>query len=320
MNTNSIKCIGRYSVSNNHYFFYNGGSGFSFKMRGSGFTVAFKSKPREGYFYIVVDRDYENKTKVLANDESYRFSLLDSKDHYVDILKANEANDNTFELVDFTVDGELLEYDHHYEKTVRVFGDSTIAGFGILAKTGNASIHNSDSVQDFCYHALYEMNMDVDVLSASGYGLTFSAYTCPKNIGIIDYVDKVSTSSQKAWKNTKCDLLIVSLGCNDNSFIQEQPNLKEENIKKFKEAYQSLIDSQIKLNKDLKVLMVYGTLNEKDAYYLYEETYKYLKPMYKNLYIHKFNGDSSAISNHAYVTAHNSMAEELKAVIKDILK
>ena len=77
------------------------------------------------------------------------------------------------------------------------------------------------------------------------------------------------------------------------SVIQEQPSLREENIKKFKEAYQSLIDSQIKLNKDLKVLMVYGTLNEKDAYYLYEETYKCLKPMYKNLYIHKFNGDSS---------------------------
>ena len=316
----NIKCIGRYSVSDNHYFFYNGGSGFSFKMKGTGFTVLFKSKPNDGYFYIIVDRDYENKTKVLVNDKSYRFSFTDNKDHHVDIIKANEANDNTFELVDFIVDGKLLEYDHHYEKTVRVFGDSTIAGFGILAKSGEASIHNSDSVQDFCYHALYEMNMDMDVLSASGYGLTFSAYTCPKNIGIIDYVDKVSTSSQKAWKNTKCDLLIVSLGCNDNSYIQEQPSLRKENIKKFKEAYQSLIDSQIELNKDLKVLMVYGTLNEKDAYYLYEETYKYLKPMYKNLYIHKFNGDSSAISNHAFVTAHNSMAEELKAVIKDILK
>ena len=316
----NIKCIGRYSVSDNHYFFYNGGSGFSFKMKGTGFDILFKPKPNSGYFYIIVDRDYDNKTKVFIDGESYHFSLIDNKEHYVDILKANEANDNTFELVDFAVDGELLEYDHHYEKTVRVFGDSTIAGFGILAKTGNASIHNSDSVQDFCYHALYELNMEMDIMSASGYGLTFSAYTCPKNIGIIDYVDKVSTSSQKAWKNTKCDLLIVSLGCNDNSYIQEQPSLREKNIKKFEEAYQSLIDSQFKLNKDLKVLMIYGTLNEKDAYYLYEETYKYLKQMYKNLYIHKFNGDSSAISNHAFVTAHDEMAKELKSVISGILK
>ena len=66
--------------------------------------------------------------------------------------------------------------------------------------------------------------------------------------------------------------------------------------------------------------MIYGTLLEKDAYYLYEETYQYLKPMYKNLYIHRFNGDDSAISNHAYVTTHNKMAEELKSVIKSILK
>ena len=320
MDLKEIKCIGRYSVSNGHYFFYNGGSGFSFKMKGSGFSLTFKSKPREGYFYIIVDRDYQNKTKVLIDNQPYNFLFKDNKEHYVDIVKANEANDNTIELVDFKVDGELLKYDFQYEKVVRVFGDSTIAGFGILARTGEASIHNSDSVQDFCYHALYELNMEMDILSASGYGLAFSAYTCPKNIGIIDFINKAAVNSEKPWVNTKCDLLIVSLGCNDNSFIQEQSNLREEKVEEFKEKYRLLIDSQMKLNKDLKVLMIYGTLNESSAYYLYEKTYKNLKPMYKNLYIHKFNGDSSAISNHAYVTAHNAMAEELKSVIKEILK
>ena len=320
MNLKDIQCIGRYSVNNGHYYFYNGGSGFSFKMKGNSFSVLFKSKPGNGYFYVIIDRDYKNKTKVLIDNKPYVYSLNDNGEHCVDIIKANEANDNVYELVALDVDGEALKYDHQYYKKARVFGDSTIAGFGILAHSGNASIHTSDSVQDFCYHALYEMNMDMDILSASGYGLTFSAYTCPKNIGIIDFVDKVSVNSQIAWENDKCDLLIISLGCNDNSYVQEQPNLREENVKRFKEKYKQLIDSQIALNKDLKVLMIYGTLNEKDAYYLYEETYEYLKPMYKNLYIYKFKGDSSAISNHAYVSAHNEMAEELKAVINSIIK
>ena len=65
--------------------------------------------------------------------------------------------------------------------------------------------------------------------------------------------------------------------------------------------------------------MVYGTLKEEDAYYLSEETYKCLKPFYKNLFVHKFNGDNSGISNHAYVTAHDKMAAELKEVIKSLL-
>ena len=64
--------------------------------------------------------------------------------------------------------------------------------------------------------------------------------------------------------------------------------------------------------------MVYGTLKEETAYYLNEEVYKELKPLYKNLYIHKFNGDNTAISHHAYVDQHDLMAEELKQVIKSI--
>jgi len=315
-----MKINGRYILKNNHYIFYNGGSGFSFKMKGNGFVISFKAKPQNGYYYIIIDRDYINKTKVYT-DKPYRYSFKDNESHLVDIVKANEATANNFELEQFDVDGELLEYDHIYDKSVRVFGDSTIAGFGILEKSGEATVHNCDSVRDFCYHALYELNMKMDIVSASGYGLVFSAYTCPKNIGIYDYFDKVAVNSQVAWNDqNKYDILIVSLGCNDNSYIQEQPSLREQNIKKFIEKYQGLIDEQIKLNPDLKILMIYGTLKEESAYYLYEETYQKLKPLYKNLYIHKFDGDNSAISNHAFVAAHDKMAEELKSVIKTILK
>ena len=315
-----MELIGRYSLKNNHYVFYNGGSGFSFKMKGSGFVISFKSKPQDGYYYIILDRDYSNKVKVYS-DKPYRFQFNNKEPHLVDIIKANEANDNTFELEQFDVDGELLKNDHVYAKSVRIFGDSTIAGFGILEHNGPASVHNSDSVRDFCYHALYELNMKMDIVSASGFGLAFSAYTCPKNIGVYNFIDKVAVNSQVSWEDqNKYDILIVSLGCNDNSYIQEQPHLREQNIQKFIEKYQSLIDKELKLNPNLKILMIYGTLKEESAYYLYEETYRQLKPLYKNLYIHKFDGDNSAISNHAYVAAHEKMSEELKTVIKTILK
>ena len=163
--------------------------------------------------------------------------------------------------------------------------------------------------------------MDMDIMSASGFGLTFSAYTCPKNVGVIDYIDRVAVGSHVSWNNNqKADLLIISLGCNDNSYIQENISRKDELVKKFVNEYQKLIDTELKLNNDLKILMMYGTLKEETAYYLYEETYNKLKPLYKNLYIHKFDGDNTAISNHAFVTAHKRMAKELKEVVKSILK
>ena len=320
MNLNKIKLNGRYYLDNGYPTFFNGGSGFSFKMKGSGFSLTFDSIPIPGYFYIIVNRNYENKVKVYAKTSAFHYDFSQDGIYLVDIVKANEANDNALKLIDFSVDGELLDYDHKYDKKVMVYGDSTIAGFGILEHYGNASVHKSDSVRDFCYHALYDLNMDADLFSASGYGLVFSAYTSPKTKGIINYINNVAVDKAIKWNDkTPNDLLIISLGCNDDSYISEEPKLREERIEIVKQKYKELIDSELNKNKDLKILIVYGTLNEKKAYYLYEETFDYLKKFYPNLSIHKFNGDSSAISNHAYVSAHDLMSEELKQVIKSIL-
>ena len=314
-----IKINGRYSVINDRLFIYNGGSSFSFKMQGSGFTLKLKSIPVDGYIYIIIDRNYIDKTKLLITD-NINCLFNDDEPHLVDVVKANEANDNALEVMDLIVDGELLDYDFQYKNKVVVYGDSTVAGFGILSHNGPASIHNCDAVEDLFFQALYELNMNADIFSASGYGLAFSAYTCPKNIGVIDFFNKVKVHSDISWNpNNKNDLLIISLGCNDNSYIQENLRNKDQLIDEFKTKYKKLIDSEVSKNPDIRILMVYGTLTEVSAYYLYEETYEHLKPFYKNLFIHKFNGDNTAISNHAFVDAHKQMAEELKKVIKEIL-
>ena len=318
MNIDKLRFVGRYIVKNDHYYIFNGGAGFSFKMKGKGFKVYFNSSPKEGYYYIIIDRDYANKVKVSTLDDGVYY-FKDDEIHFVDIAKANECSDNVFELKRFEVDGELLDYDHQYDYKVKVYGDSTIAGYGILSHNDSPSIHNCDSVKDFCYHALYELNMDMDILSASGWGLVFSAYTCPKNMGIIDYVDKVGVYQKDSWEDKSRDLLIISLGTNDNSYIQENIHQKNQLINSFITKYKELIEMHVRGNKDLKILMVYGTLKEQDVYYLIEKTYSELKPLFPNLFIHKFNGDNTAISNHAYVKAHDSMAEELKNTIKEIL-
>lgn len=319
MNLKNIKLNGRYYIDGDNLYFYNGGSGFSFKIKGNSFTVSINSMPIQGYFYIILDHDYSKKIKINTKKKNYKYVFKDKNPHLVDIVKANEANDNTFKVDKFEYDGELLAFDESYRGLVKVYGDSTIAGFGILEKIGIASVHNSDSVRDFCYHALYDLNFEMDIFTASGYGLAFSAYTTPKTKGIYNYLDRVAVNQNIKWDDGDLpDLLIISLGCNDNSYIQEATD-KENRINEFKTKYRKLIDSQIKKNTRLPILMIYGTLNEESAYYLYEETYNYLKAFYKNLYIHKFKGDSSAISNHAYVDAHDRMAEELKRVIKEIL-
>ena len=321
INLANIHINGRYLFKDNLLYLYNGGSSLSFKMNGDSFTVYLEHISSPGYFYIIIDRDYSNKIKILNESGFYQYSFKEKSVHYIDIIKANEANDNALVIKDIAVNGELCNYDHVFYKKVKVYGDSTVAGFGILSHNEDPSIHNCDSVKDFVFKALYELDMETDIFSASGWGLAFSSYTNPKNIGIIDFINKVKIHSDADNKDVlKEDILIISLGCNDNSYILEDPSLKEERITYFKKQYQALIDYELRNNKELKILMVYGTLKEEKAYYLYEETFEYLKPLYNDLYIHKFNGDNTAISNHAYVTAHERMSEELKMVIKEILK
>ena len=310
-----INPIGRYSYRNNHYYFYNGGSGFSFKFKGKSVSIHLESTPVECYFYVIIDRDYNNKIKASTKDGIFFYKLKDGI-HYIDVIKANEANDNTLELIDLKVEGELLEYDHQFNGNIKVYGDSTIAGFGILAHEGEASIHNSDAVRDFCFHALYEMNMDMNMLFASGYGLVFSIYTEPQEKGIINFIDKVAVEKKETWEDdNKYDLLIISLGTNDNSYITAY----SKGTQTFIDTYKKLIDHELEKNKDLKILMVSGTLLEKNVYHLYDETWKQLKPLYPNLFAHRFKGDNSGISYHAYVDAHDRMKQELIDVIKKIL-
>ena len=288
-------------------------------MKGSSFTLSLFSGFAPCYYYVIIDHDYLNRIKLCTSFGTYQHKL-NGGPHYIDVVKANECNDAIMHLVDLEINGQLLDYDYLYKGRVRVYGDSTVAGFGILSHDDEPSTSVSDSVRDFVYHALYDLNMDMDIFSASGYGLAFSIYTYPNDIGIINYVNKVGVHKTNRWiDKNPFDLLIVSLGTNDYSYINADPNLKYERIKEFKEKYRKLIAREVRKNPNIKVLVIYGSLKEKDIYPLIESTYDYLKKYFKNLNIHRFDGDNSAISNHAYVTAHDQMTEELKQVIKSIM-
>ena len=118
------KFYGRHTYKNGVLTFYNGGSGFGFKMQGRKFTISLDIKP-QGYIYVILDKDYNNKTKFLVKSPLFSYEMPDNKAHYVDIIKANEANDNVMEITNIEVDG-ILNYDFDHKYKVRVYGDSTI--------------------------------------------------------------------------------------------------------------------------------------------------------------------------------------------------
>ena len=303
---------GRYKTINGFLQFFNVGSGVSLCVQGKSITFDIKPIKKSCFVYIIKDFDYNQKVRFFIDEDiDLTIPLDDDKPHYIDLVKANESQDNSLVVRDIKIDGKVLNYKEKPQKFVKVYGDSSIAGYGILARSGVPDIDTNDGVENFCFRALYNLKFDFDIFAASGWGLTFSAYTEPKEIGIEKYRENLCVCSNEKWTSKKADLLIISLGTNDQSYINENSALQPELEAKFIESYGELIKKERENNPDLPVLMVYGSLKEEFVYPLIEKTYEELSKKLDNLYLIKMNGDNSALSSHSYVSFHKDMSEEL---------
>ena len=63
MDFSKLIFYGRYDIQNNEGYIYNGGSGLSFIMNGTGFELVLESLDKDGYYYIIIDRNYKDKKK-----------------------------------------------------------------------------------------------------------------------------------------------------------------------------------------------------------------------------------------------------------------
>lgn len=317
---NSLIINGRYFLKDNSLFFFNVGSGVSFKTNSKEIEFDLSIHDSVGYIYIIVDRDYNEKTKTKIKDSQKIIFKLDGKKHTVDVVKANESSQNTLELKGIKIDGEFLMNIPAHKHFVKVYGDSSVNGFGILSRSGEANADNCDGVLNYVFSTLYNLNCKIDILASSGWGLTFSKWTDPQTLGIEKFVDNVAVNDLHRWDNKeKEDLLIISLGTNDHSYVEISKD-REAAIRKYIGAYENLIENERKRNPDLPILMLYGSLKEESVFDMQERTFDYLKKKYKNLHILKIAGDNSAISNHSYITQHPKMSEQLKQKIYEILQ
>ena len=312
---------GRHKIDEGKISLFNGGSMITLKVKATKLTFFLESNYKPCYVYVIRDFDYKNKEKILVeNNLEITINFPHStEEHIVDLIKANEAIDNNLIVKKIEVEGTILPYKLENNKFIKVYGDSSIAGYGILAYEGEASIHTNDAVENFCFKALYSLNYDFDIFSASGWGLSFSMYTNPKNVGIERFKDNLCVNSNEKYEGKVPDLLIISLGTNDKSYIDENSENKEELEQKFASSYLKLIKDERKKKTNLPVIMIYGSLKEENVYSLIEKTYKIISSNMNNVYLLKLPGDNSAISNHSFLTYHEFMAETFKKKILSIL-
>ena len=101
MDFKDIKINGRYQIKDNELYLFNSGSGISFKMKGTSFIVALNSEIGPCYYYLIIDRDYENKTKIFVPEHAkHQYLFNDDKEHLIDIVKEDGFfNENLKQVV-----------------------------------------------------------------------------------------------------------------------------------------------------------------------------------------------------------------------------
>lgn len=328
--SNSKKCYinGRYNLADSLYL-YNSVSGIYFVTDGKKVTLDFncvnyRNPEQKSYISFIVDNERKNEFFNFGHN-TYELNL-DGNKHLIKIQKVNEAIDFTFVINSLESSGKFYKVEPKPRK-IEVIGDSTTAGYGVFGVVGEPKVtSNCDGLQDYAYLAAEKVNAECHIYSASGWGAKASIWTEPKEVGFIDYLDRVAVKQPIKWDHSKYvpDLLIFSIGTNDMIYIQEQDGNGnyinyDKRMVDFLETYEKVIEYEWGFYPKSKVLLVYGCMQEKNIYPACHKVYESLKDKYDNVYELELCGDLSGCGTHPSVKSHHEMSDVLASYIKEIM-
>ncbi len=328
LNNTFIKWYGRtyYDDTNKLNWIYNPVSGFIIKVSGGNFSVKVKATNYDNdvlvpYIQIVIDQDFKNTYKFKLDKEYNDISInLDENIHYVELYKQSEAIKNHLGIEE--INANLMPLDYKFSHVCEVIGDSTTAGYGNLGRSEEGySTTNTDALQDFAFLSLKHFNSEVHTFTASGWGVYASIWTNPKTTNVCEYKDKVCVLSDIPYdyKLINPELIMISLGTNDGTYLREDKLLTEERTKEFVKKYTEFIMYKLSEYPKAKILMIYGSIKETLMYdniiKVYEEAHKLSNNVYK-LEVH---GDTLGANGHPSLKAHYNVSDEIIKYIKEIM-
>ena len=211
-----------------------------------------------------------------------------------------------------------------YQNELLVFGDSTVSAFGNLGKCDDEkTLFDTDGLQGFAYLVAKHFNLSPNILSGSGWGLTFSPWTVPNRRPMLKYIDKVAVIEDVKYDLTQVNpkIILISLGCNDShyyTYTGEVGKTNNELLEEFQNDYHKLLEILNKLYPKIPIIMIYGVMREVHNYKPMHELYLKLKDSF-NLYEAFIEGDISGVSTHPSKDSHKEIADKLIKMIEGII-
>lgn len=319
----------------NHLFIPWTYSGFTVTFSGTSLLAdmactAWNNDSTRAYITVIVDGDEANRLVLALDKEGLaRYTLVDGLSdttHTVTVLKQSEALQSNWEVGGLYLNegGQLLETSNTPAKWKFEFiGDSITAGFGnrCPTKDGPFCTKEQDGYDTYATMTTRALNAEANIIAVSGFGMYRSPFG--KDIPpLYPYADGLHGQNVK-WDFTAFvpDVVIVNLGTNDGGWINLEPSLTtEEKIRLVKERYVEFLHTLRDTYPDAYILCTIGLLESNATPYVKEAVEMAKEDGMDRLSFFKMSAATSFGAGHPSIDAHKQGAEELTAVLKDILK
>ena len=284
--------------------------------------MSLKSELREitaQYINIYVNDKFYSKERLVSGDNLVTIKVNLSSKTTIRVIKVNEVYLSTITVNDISIDGgEFGNLPESNKKLIGFFGDSITCGYGVLDYHGVCfSGESEDFSKSYAYLTAMGLDMDYTVVSRSGISLALPIYIDKKFKEYINTVDMIS----ECHETRKLDIAVINLVTNDDGAynLNTKDEDKPQALETFEKEYISLVDSIIKDNIGVEVVMCYRLLPIcDDLINVIKKVYEKIKSRYLNIIkLVEFTPNSDGANGHPYINGQEEAAKKLIEAIKE---
>ena len=326
---NKLFIHGRYYYNDGKLYLYNTASGIEFNFRGKIASISLQAKigqQARAWIRVIIDNDDKKPVELKFGPQMQEFKLNCSevdKNHNIKIFKVSEAIESHVIISNLEIDGYFLDKPV-YDYDLLVYGDSTVSAFGNLGNVDDEkTLDDTDGLNGFAYLVAKHFNLSPNILSGSGWGLSFSPWTTPMRRPLLKYYDKVAVIEDIPYDLTKVNpkVILISLGCNDShyyTYTGEIGKTNNELLEEFQNDYHKLLTNLDGLYPNVPIVMIYGVMKEVHNYKPMHELFLKEKDLF-NLHEAFIEGDTKGVSTHPSLDSHHQIASILIKMIEEII-
>ncbi len=271
----NTRYIGRNFYDGDTLWLVQSGSAAEFNVCGTSASVVLCSDE-----YMHSEPDMRPRYAILVDGEVVRDSFVSREPERVTVFSGTEPRSATVRIIHLseanygaigvsgieadTYSDDAVSPTNKKDVSIEFIGDSITCGYGVEAASQYEPFKTATEnfMKSYAYLAAEKLSADYSAVSYSGHGI-YSGYSPDgsrmENSLVPPYYSNIGSlpAYARAWdfSSAVCDIVVLSLGTNDGTYIVNDPRTRSE---EFSKAYRDFLEVVRQKNPDAYIVWRYG--------------------------------------------------------------